>query len=129
MPNADAKNNPQELLDQIDSELRQIHAQIDSINATIRPWQDELVALKDYRKQLMDLHESIQRRSVKPRVVTVERKCKTRVTMTDPATQQLIDVLKGLSQADLDALCKQISCQNGEGNEPEPETFETENLE
>ena len=113
MPNADAKNNPQELLMQIESELRQIHHQIDSINATIKPWQDELAALKDYRKQLLDLHEATQRRSVKPRVITVERKCTTKVTI-DPATQSLIDILKGFTPADLASLCKQISTQNGE---------------
>ena len=125
MPNADAKNNPAELLMQIESELRQIHHQIDSINATIKPWQDELVALKDYRKQLLDLHEATQRRTVKPRVVTVERKTTTRVTMVDPATQSLIDVLKGFSPADLAALCSQIDEQNGEC-ETTTTTFETE---
>ena len=113
MPNADA-HDTQEMLMQVESELRQIHAQIDSINATIRPWLDELTDLKDYRKQLIDLQETLQRRTVKPRVVTVERKTTTRVTMTDPATQQLIDVLKGFSPADLDALCRQISSDNGE---------------
>ena len=116
MPNANA-HDTQEMLWQVESELRQIHAQIDSINATIKPWQDELVALKDYRKQLIDLQETIQRRAVKPRVVTVERKTTTRVTMNDPATQQLIDVLKGFSPADLDALCKQISSDNGEADD------------
>lgn len=125
MPNANPKENPTELLDQIDSELRQIHAQIDSINATIRPWQEELASLKDYRKQLIDLQESIQRRAVKPRVVTVERKTTTRVEMVDPSTQQLIDILKGFSPADLDSLCRQISTQNGEIPELD-ETFETE---
>ena len=124
MPNADAKNNPAELLMQIESELRQIHHQIDSINATIKPWQDELVALKDYRKQLLDLHEATQRRSVKPRVITVERKCTTKVTI-DPATQSLIDVLKGFSPADLAALCSQIDSQNGDIEETTT-TFETE---
>ena len=118
MPNADAKNNPQELLMQIESELRQIHHQIDSINATIKPWQDELAALKDYRKQLLDLHEAIQRRSVKPRIVTVERRTVTKVTV-DPATQSLIDILKGFTPADLASLCKQISAQNGEIADPE----------
>lgn len=113
MPNADA-HNTQEMLWQVDAELRQIHAQIDSINATIKPWQEELVSLKDYRKQLIDLQETLQRRAVKPRVVTVERKCTTRVTMNDPATQQLLDVLKGFSPDDLAALCKQISTDNGE---------------
>lgn len=113
MPNADAKNNPQELLMQIESELRQIHHQIDSINATIKPWQDELVALKDYRKQLLDLHEATQRRTVKPRVITVERRCTTKVTI-DPATQSLLDVLKGFSPNDLAALCAQIDKQNGD---------------
>ena len=125
MPNADAKNNPKELLLQIESELRQIHHQIDSINATIKPWQQELADLKDYRKQLLDLHEATQRRTVKPRVVTVERKTTTRVTMVDPATQSLIDVLKGFSPADLAALCSQIDEQNGEC-ETTTQTFETE---
>lgn len=113
MPNANG-NDTQEMLWQVESELRQIGAQIDSINATIKPWLTELADLKDYRKQLLDLQETLQRRSVKPRVITVERKTVTKVTMTDPATQQLIDVLKGFSHADLEALCKQISCDNGE---------------
>ena len=125
MPNADAKNNPKELLMQIESELRQIHHQIDSINATIKPWQDELASLKDYRKQLLDLHETTQRRTIKPRVVTVERKTTTRVTMVDPAMQSLLDVLKGFSPADLAALCSQIDEQNGE-SETTTTTFETE---
>ena len=114
MPNADAKNNPAELLMQIESELRQIHAQIDSINATIKPWRDELASLKDYRKQLLDLHEATQRRTFKPRVVTVERKTTTRVTRVDPATQSLIDVLKGFSPADLAALCAQVEANTFE---------------
>ena len=113
MPNADAKNNPKELLMQIESELRQIHHQIDSINATIKPWQDELASLKDYRKQLIDLHETTQRRTIKPRIITVERKCTTKVTV-DPSTQSLIDILKGFSPADLAALCAQIDEQNGD---------------
>lgn len=125
MPNADAKNNPKELLMQIESELRQIHHQIDSINATIKPWQDELASLKDYRKQLLDLHEATQRRTVKPRIVTVERKCVTKVTVTDPATQQLIDILKGFSSEDLNKLCMQISTQNGDFEETTT-TLETE---
>ena len=124
MPNADAKNNPRELLMQIESELRQIHHQIDSINATIKPWQDELAALKDYRKQLLDLHETTQRRTVKPRVITVERRCTTKVTI-DPATQSLLDVLKGFSPEDLNKLCMQISAQNGDFEETAT-TFETE---
>lgn len=125
MPNANPKENPRELLMQIESELRQIHAQIDSINATIKPWLTELADLKDYRKQLLDLHEATQRRTIKPRVVTVERKTTTRVTMVDPATQSLIDVLKGFSPADLAALCSQIDEQNGEC-ETTTTTFETE---
>lgn len=125
MPNADAKNNPQELLMQIEAELRQIHAQIDSINATIRPWQDELVALKDYRKQLIDLHEATQRRSVKPRVVTVERKTVTTKITVDSATTDLIAQLKKLSQEEITALCNQFAEQNGELDNT-PEMFETE---
>ena len=125
MPNADAKNNPKELLMQIESELRQIHHQIDSINATIKPWQQELADLKDYRKQLLELQETVQRRSIKPRVITVERKCVTKVTMADPATQQLIDILKGFSSEDLNKLCMQISTQNGDIEETTT-TFETE---
>lgn len=124
MPNADAKNNPKELLMQIESELRQIHHQIDSINATIKPWQDELASLKDYRKQLLDLHETTQRRTIKPRVITVERKCTTKVTI-DPSTQSLLDVLKGFSPADLAALCAQIDEQNGD-NQENNLTVETE---
>lgn len=125
MPNADAKNNPQELLMQIEAELRQIHAQIDSINATIRPWQDELVALKDYRKQLIDLHEATQRRSVKPRVVTVERKTVTTKITVDSATTDLIAQLKKLSQEEIAALCNQFAAQNGELDNT-TEMFETE---
>lgn len=109
---------------QIESELRQIHHQIDSINATIKPWQDELASLKDYRKQLLDLHEATQRRTIKPRVITVERKCTTKVTI-DPSTQSLLDMLKGFSPADLAALCSQIDEQNGEC-ETTTQTFETE---
>ena len=124
MPNANGQDT-KEMLWQVESELRQIHAQIDSINATIKPWLVELADLKDYRKQLMDLQETLQRRSVKPRVVTVERKTTTRVTMVDPATQSLIDVLKGFSPADLAALCSQIDEQNGEC-ETTTTTFETE---
>ena len=125
MPNADAKNNPQELLMQIEAELRQIHAQIDSINATIRPWQDELVSLKDYRKQLIDLHEATQRRSVKPRVVTVERKTVTTKITVDDTTTDLIAQLKKLSQEEIAALCNQFAEQNGELDNT-PEMFETE---
>ena len=125
MPNADAKNDPQELLMQIESELRQIHHQIDSINATIKPWQQELADLKDYRKQLLDLQETVQRRSIKPRVITVERRTVTKVTVTDPATQQLIDILKGFSPEDLNKLCLQIDTQNGDVEETTT-TFETE---
>lgn len=109
---------------QIESELRQIHHQIDSINATIKPWLAELAALKDYRKQLLDLHEATQRRTVKPRVITVERRCTTKVTI-DPATQSLLDVLKGFSPEDLNKLCMQISTQNGDVEET-PTTFEME---
>lgn len=124
MPNANG-NDTQELLWQVESELRQIHAQIDSINATIKPWQDELVALKDYRKQLLDLQESLQRRTIKPRVVTVERKCVTKVTF-DPATQQLLDILKGMSSADMTKLCNSFVAQNGETEVCEQTLIETE---
>lgn len=124
MPNADAKNNPTELLMQIESELRQLASQIDSINATIKPWQDELVALRDYRKQLIDLHEAIQKRQIKPRVVKIQRKT-IRQTHMDPATQSLIDVLKGLTPKDLARICRQISVNNGEIEEIE-ETYTTE---
>ena len=113
MPNADAKHNSQELLWQIESEVRQIGAQIDSINLTLKPWRDELAALKDYRQQLLDLYESIQRRTKKPRVVTIERKTTTKVSL-DPSTKSLLDVLKNMSAADLAALCRQIDEQNGE---------------
>ena len=112
MPNANG-NDTQEMLWQVESELRQIHAQIDSINATIKPWLAELADLKDYRKQLLDLQETLQRRSIKPRVITVERKCTTKVTL-DPSTQQLLDVLKGMSPEDLTNLCNQFAEQNGE---------------
>lgn len=125
MPNANPKENPQELLWQIESEMRQILAQIDSINATIKPWQLELAALKDYHKQLRDLHEATQRRTVKPRVVTVERKCVTKVTF-DPATQQLLDILKGMSSADMAKLCESFAAQNGETETCEQTLIETE---
>ena len=65
--------------------------------------------LKDYRKQLLDLHEATQRRTVKPRVITVERKCVTKVTVTDPATQQL-EILK----CEVEGLQKRIAAMTAE---------------
>lgn len=112
MPNANA-HDTQEMLWQVESELRQIHAQIDCINVTIRPWQDELVALKDYRKQLLQLQETLQRRKIKPRVVTVERR-KPAQPVLDEKTKSLIDVLQGLTPEELSALCAQVDNQNGE---------------
>jgi hypothetical protein len=117
MPNANG-NDTQEMLWQVESELRQIGVQIRDINATIKPYLVELADLRDYHKQLLDLQESLQRRTIKPRIITVERKCTTKVTMPlDAQTQQLIDVLKGMSQDDLNKLCNQFAEQNGEDKE------------
>lgn len=124
MPNADA-HDTKEMLWQVESELRQIGAQIDSINTTIKPWQDELASLKDYRKQLLDLQETLQRRTIKPRIITVERKCTTKVTI-DPSTQQLLDILKGMSSADMAKLCDSFAAQNGETEVCEQTLIETE---
>ena len=124
MPNANGQDT-QELLWQVESEIRQIGAQITAINATIKPYQVELADLRDYHKQLIDLQESLQRRAVKPRVVTVERKCVTKVTF-DPATQQLLDILKGMSSADMAKLCDSFAAQNGETETSEQTIIETE---
>ena len=124
MPNANGQDT-QELLWQVESEIRQIGAQITAINATIKPYQVELTDLRDYHKQLIDLQESLQRRAVKPRVVTVERKCVTKVTF-DPATQQLLDILKGMSSADMAKLCDSFAAQNGETETSEQTIIETE---
>ena len=124
MPNANGQDT-QELLWQVESEIRQIGAQITAINATIKPYQVELADLRDYHKQLIDLQESLQRRAVKPRVVTVERKCVTKVTF-DPATQQLLDVLKGMSPEDMAKICESFAAQNGETETCEQTIIETE---
>lgn len=110
MPNADGQNT-QEMLWQVKSELMQISAQIQSINATIKPWQDELLALRGYKKQLEELEETLQRRKVKPRVVTIERTTKVTAPL-DSASQQMIDVLRNMSQADLDAFCQMVETSN-----------------
>ena len=124
MPNANGQDT-QELLWQVESEIRQIGAQITAINATIKPYQVELADLRDYHKQLIDLQESLQRRAVKPRVVTVERKRVTKVTF-DPATQQLLDVLKGMSPEDMAKICESFAAQNGETETCEQTIIETE---
>ena len=124
MPNANGQDT-QEMLWQVESEIRQIGAQITAINATIKPFLVELADLRDYHKQLVDLQETLQRRAVKPRVVTVERKCVTKVTF-DPATQQLLDILKGMSSADMAKLCDSFAAQNGETETSEQTIIETE---
>ena len=124
MPNANGQDT-QEMLWQVESEIRQIGAQITAINATIKPFLVELADLRDYHKQLVDLQETLQRRAVKPRVVTVERKCVTKVTF-DPATQQLLDILKGMSSADMAKLCDSFAAQNGETEVCEQTLIETE---
>ena len=114
MPNANG-NDTQEMLWQVESEIRQIGAQIVAINATIKPYLVELADLRDYHKQLVDLQETLQRRTIKPRTITIERKTTVKVSV-DPATQELINVLKGMSQSDLSKLCNQFAEQNGEEN-------------
>ena len=115
MPNANG-NDTKEMLMQVESEIRQISSQISAINATIKPYLTELNDLRDYHKQLTDLQETLQRRTIKPRVVVVERKVTTKTTTTslDPSSQQLIDIMKRLSAADLEALTAQINLANGE---------------
>ena len=113
MPNANG-NDTKEMLMQVESEIRQIGAQITAINATIKPYLTELNDLRDYHKQLVDLQETLQRRTIKPRVVVVERKTVTKTTTLDASTQQLLDVMKKMSQSDIAALCAQIANANGE---------------
>lgn len=108
MPNANG-HDTQEMLWQVEAEMRQIGAQITAINATIKPYLDELRDLKDYHKQLLDLQETLQRRAIKPRIVVVERKVvNTKTTTLDASTQQLIDVMKKMSAADIAELCAKI---------------------
>ena len=110
MPNANGQDT-QEMLWQVKSELMQLSSQIQSINATIKPWQDELIQLRDYKKQLEELEETLQRRKVKPRVVTIERTTKVTAPL-DSTSQQMIDVLRNMSQADLDAFCLMVETSN-----------------
>lgn len=112
MPNANGRDT-QEMLWQVESEIRQIGAQITAINATIKPYLVELADLRDYHKQLVDLQETLQRRTIKPRIITVERKTTVKVTV-DAETQELINVLKGMTTDDLAKLCNQFAEQNGE---------------
>ena len=110
MPNANGQDT-QEMLWQVKSELMQLSSQIQSINATIKPWQDELIQLRDYKKQLEELEETLQRRKIKPRIVTIERTTKVTAPL-DSASQQMIDVLRNMSQADLDAFCLMVETSN-----------------
>ena len=123
MPNANGQNT-QEMLWQVKSELMQISSQIQSINATIKPWQDELLALRDYKKQLEELEETLQRRKIKPRIVTIERTTKV-TTPLDSASKQMIEVLRNMSQADLDAFCQMVESSNVT-DEVQIETFNSE---
>ena len=113
MPNANG-NDTKEMLMQVESEIRQISSQISAINATIKPYLTELNDLRDYHKQLLDLQETLQRRTIKPRVVVVERKVVTKTTTLDPSSQQLLNIIKKMSQSDIAALCAQIANANGE---------------
>ena len=113
------------MLWQVESEIRQIGAQITAINATIKPYLLEIADLRDYHKQLVDLQETLQRRNIKPRVVTIaeRRKEQDRRNPVDAQTQQLLDVLKGLSPADIARMCANIDEQNGEQPENPSQTF------
>ena len=123
MPNANGQDT-QEMLWQVKSELMQLSSQIQSINATIKPWQDELIQLRDYKKQLEELEETLQRRKIKPRIVTIERTTKV-TTPLDSASKQMIEVLRNMSQADLDAFCLMVETSNAT-DEVQIETIDVE---
>ena len=120
MPNANGQET-QELLWQVEVEMKQIASQIASINATIKPWQVELADLRDYHKQLVDLQESLLRRAIKPRVVTAKECAPKRREKTEPklsdAEQSFLRLMKNLSQDQLVALTNSLSTDGGESTD------------
>ena len=120
MPNANGQET-QELLWQVEVEMKQIASQIASINATIKPWQVELADLRDYHKQLMDLQESLLRRTIKSRVVTAKECAPKRREKNEPklsdAEQSFLRLMKNLSQDQLVALTNSLSTDGGESTD------------
>ena len=120
MPNANGQET-QELLWQVEVEMKQIASQIASINATIKPWQVELADLRDYHKQLVDLQEALLRRAIKPRIVTAKDCAPKRREKTEPklsgAEQSFLKMMKNLSPEQLVALTNSLSTDGGEATD------------
>lgn len=114
MPNANPRENVHEFLEQVQSEQRQILAQIDSINATIKPWLDELRDLRDYNRQLGELALEFER---KRRKVTVVTKAHIRAQIEKEKNQELVDIFKNLNPEQLAELTIQVKLLNGESLE------------
>jgi cell division septum initiation protein DivIVA len=92
-----------ELLEQ---ELRQVWTRIKQVQALLDPLRKELFTLQEKHKKLCARYEELQRKSVKITIVKPPR-----VEKPKKVESELLDILRGLTQAELQKICQTIHKQ------------------
>jgi cell division septum initiation protein DivIVA len=92
-----------ELLEQ---EMRQVWTRIKQVQALLDPLRKELFTLQEKHKKLSARYEELQRKSVKITVVKPPR-----VEKPKKVESELLDILRGLTQAELQKICQTIHNQ------------------